>query len=429
MSNLKRAVILVLCLLVCLSAGGCGLASMTEFIVDTAQSEYEKEDESAQTVFSFDGEEITILDNRQCSLRITSIDGTGFSVVCKNKSYNTQTFTVDSVAINGWMANFYWSDEVRAGRECSAFFEFNRSTLPEGISVPEKLTMHIDVTYYNNWEADPAADCVRTVYTAGVTEETFSAPERITFENEIELLNDDRFSFILLDADMNGISGPEISCCIENRTDKFVTVNPLGFAVNGWTVEPHFLAWLLPESSTYATFTIEDPAMEFCGIESLDRLDFDLVISDAADYSAPDILEESISVSLSDTAVSEPERQPMDGEQVIMDNERCTVILEPMIGSTEDTRVFSVYIHNRSDFNMSLILDDFEVNGDIVYTISSYRRVRPGAHCRAVVVVTPYNLSSRDLDDLETVSCLLEVRNVDDFSEKDMISQDIEWSV
>jgi type II secretory pathway pseudopilin PulG len=114
---------------------------------------------------------LTVVDNDECSIRITGTEnsviwGKGVKVTLKNKtSDKNYMFTLKSAAINGIQVTDIWAEEVTAGKQAYSTIYFSLSDEEKKqIGTYKEIELTFWVYDYDNWSAPDVANVTVTYY-------------------------------------------------------------------------------------------------------------------------------------------------------------------------------------------------------------------------------------------------------------------------
>lgn len=111
-----------------------------------------------ETAASF--EEIILADTEHCTFKITSIDadniwGYTLNVYLENKTEKELMFSLDDVAVNGFMCDPFWASTVAPGMKANEEISFSDSDFEKnGIEDVTDITFTLQVYDANDWTAD-----------------------------------------------------------------------------------------------------------------------------------------------------------------------------------------------------------------------------------------------------------------------------------
>lgn len=163
--SLLASVLLIAALTACSGESADAATSATS---ETAQA---VENTTAPTVPETEAsfEEIVLVDNDDCTVKITSIDedniwGYTLNVYLENKTDLELMFSLDNVSVNGYMCDPFWASTVASGMKANEEISFMESDFEKnGITDVEEITFTLSVYDSNDWLADHLVDETFTI--------------------------------------------------------------------------------------------------------------------------------------------------------------------------------------------------------------------------------------------------------------------------
>ncbi len=265
---------------------------------DTAGGEKPTDSEDALTEF----QELTVVDNDECTIRITSIsedDIWGYTVKAylENKSAEkTYMFSVLGASINGVKNDPFWASEVAPGKKANESITFMTAELEEnGVTDVTDICMTFRVYDSNDFMADPVAEETVNVYPMGVEKAT-----RFVRENapEDQILVDNEFVTVIVTGYSNdSLWGYSANVFVVNKSDKAIMCSVDEVSVNGFMVDPFWAASLEPDTCSFETITWMSESLEENGITEVETIEFLLRVYQEEDWFAEDFAKEFITLN------------------------------------------------------------------------------------------------------------------------------------
>lgn len=173
--------IVVMILAICVLASACGGGSSSsgansntsvasEQTKEEAPAETENEEQTPEPEKEEKVEELIVVDNEYCTMKITGVDpddffGFALKVYLENKTDVPLMFSVDNCSVNGFMMDPFWAEEVAAGKKSNGSISWFSSDFEEnGIEKVEEIEMEIRIYNSEDWSAEDYANLVYTVY-------------------------------------------------------------------------------------------------------------------------------------------------------------------------------------------------------------------------------------------------------------------------
>ncbi|MCD8323055.1 MAG: hypothetical protein LUC89_09260 [Oscillospiraceae bacterium] len=263
-----------------------------------AEAAPEEETEAASET-SF--EEITVIDNDQCSLVITALDpdnlwGYTLKVALENKSEDTTyMFSVLTASVDGVESDPYWASEVAAGKKANEEITFYDDILDEiGVGYTDiALTFHVYDS--DDWMADDVAEETVHIYPYG--EENAKAYVREAQESDVVLVDNDQITAIVIGCEDDPIWGYTVSLYLENKTDEELMFSAEDVSVNGYMSDPYWATTVDAGNCKFTEMTWYTEDLEADGIDQVEEIELTLWVYSYDDWTADDILNETFTLT------------------------------------------------------------------------------------------------------------------------------------
>jgi len=254
-----------------------------------------EDDDSEEIVFddsNYITDEIVIIDDDICTMKITEIDPNGdwgftFKVYCENKTNHAVGFYIDYASVNGYMCDPYWGTELPAGKKENGSFEFSHSTLRDlGVTSLDELELGLRILNADDWSADPFVDDVYTIYPTGLAASDVVYADRTHMPDEVVCVDDDNCTFVILSVDADGDWGYTLKCYLENKTDSMMQFYWDDVAVNGFMVDPYWGHSVAAGKRCYSEISFSQSQLDENSITTIDEIEFNLRVSNEDDWDA-----------------------------------------------------------------------------------------------------------------------------------------------
>lgn len=254
------------------------------------------EDDGADTVFdesAYITDEITVVDNDVCTMKITGIDPNGdwgftFNVYCDNKTNAALMFSMDSVSVNGFMCDPFWATEIPAGKKENSSFEFSASQLNRlGISVVDEVEFLLRVSDSEDWLADPHIEETFAIYPTGLSAAEVSYPQRTPVIGETVCVDDENCTFVITSVNPDGDWGYTLNCYLENKTDRSLGFYWNDVSVNGFMLDPYWGDSVAAGKRAYSEISFDNDRLSENGIDTVTEIEYTLQIRDADAWDIP----------------------------------------------------------------------------------------------------------------------------------------------
>jgi len=292
------ALLLALAMLTCLAA--CGEsekpkddATTTTTTTDTATTTTTKPQED-EFVF----EEVTVLDDENCVIRITGIEedklwGYTLKGYFENKSDADYMISVDAATINGVAAEPLFAVDVAAGKKAKEDISFG-DVFPEGVDIGEytDIALTFSVSDAEDWEADAVAEETAHVYPLGKDKATVYTRE--AQETDQVLVDNDLFTMIAIGTGEDELWGYTTDVYFVNKSDKNLLLSVDEASVNDFMAEPFFATALPAESCAFGEIAWFGESLEDSGIDAVESIEFTLSAMDNDDWLGDPLAEEPV---------------------------------------------------------------------------------------------------------------------------------------
>lgn len=310
-------VLLLLCLLLSLAACGKKPAStdtgsatqaakteagtnQTEAATDT-EPKTEPDTEPVPDTPALSFEEITVVDNDDCLIRITGIDAKNFwgytlNVYLENKSSDKKyRFSVDGASINGVSAEPLFSKEVAAGKKAMEEISFMDDSLPELLGDFTDIMLAFRVHDADDWTADDIV--METVHVYPFGEENAVRYVRQPQDTDTVIVDNDDLTVIVTGYDPDSLWGYSVNLYLVNKTDKALMFSVDDASVNGLMSDPFFATTVEAGTSAFSQLSWSDSEFEKNGITEVEEIEMNFRVHDADDWGADNLFEETVKLN------------------------------------------------------------------------------------------------------------------------------------
>ena len=302
----------ILALLLVFSLAGCGSSSTEKLSTEVNDKLAEisntieenkpavsktEEPESKSDEITF--EELVVIDNDECVIKITNIDpedlwGYTVKVSLENKSADkTYMFSVENAAVNGVESDPFFATEVAPGKKSNNDISFNNDTLKDnGIKEFTDIEITFKVYDSNDWMADPVA--LETVHVYPFGEEKATAFEREGQPTDTVLFDDENVSVIIVGYTNDPIWGYTVNLYLANKTDTPLMYSVDEVSVNGYMADPFWGKVVQPGKVAFSNISWSDTTFEENGITDVAEIEMLFNIYDSNDWMADKLIDETI---------------------------------------------------------------------------------------------------------------------------------------
>ena len=262
----------------------------------------DKKDAPPQVLDAAFEDELVLIDDDVCTVKITEFitDNDYYPLELKmyaeNKTDLNLTFSMDDVAINGYVISTWWYEDVASGHKSNSDVTFYNSDFElNGIEQIRDISFTVTVSDSDDWSADDLEDQDFTIYPFGqdVPEQ---APQEFDDDDLVIVDNDDVKMII------TGFESDDYyfraTVYIENNTDLNMSFSVSdSTAVNGYEINPYFSRTLSPGRKMNSYITWFNSDLEENGIEEIDDLELDVTISYYDDWYADPVYKDTVFIS------------------------------------------------------------------------------------------------------------------------------------
>lgn len=307
---MKKLFTLLLAALMLLSLTACGApqsdnSGTTANDAQAATGEAAGNDTTAAietTAAELSFQELTVVDNEYCTIKITGIDpdnlfGYTLNAHLENKSSDkTYMFSVQSASVNGVQSDPLFASEVAAGKKANETITFMSPELEEnGIVDFTDIELAFRVYDSDDWMADPVAEPIVHVYPYG--EENAVAFTREALENDIVLVDNEFATVIVTGFEMDDIWGYSANLYLVNKTDASVMFSVDDASVNGFMLDPFFATSVNAGKCAFSSVTWMQNSLDENSITEVETIEFLLRAYQADDIFAEDLVNQTITLN------------------------------------------------------------------------------------------------------------------------------------
>ena len=245
-------------------------------------------------------DEVVLLDDALCTVTIKKFeipednDWYGFTakVFVENKSSDTNIWAhMENVALNGYVIDPYWGQDVAAGHKSNSEMTFRRSDLEDnGITDISELSFRLEIDDDDTYDDLEMAEFTILPFGTGVP----AQPDPV-FDDALTLVDNDDFCMLITGEPVWSDYYLSLPVYIENRTDKNIRFSTYGSsAINGYEISPSMYAVIPAGKRLNTELSWSVDTLEENDIESIEDVELDLTVSDDDDWSADDIFNDMI---------------------------------------------------------------------------------------------------------------------------------------
>ncbi|MHB1153749.1 MAG: hypothetical protein ACYCWE_02945 [Eubacteriales bacterium] len=248
-------------------------------------------------------EELVVVDNNECTIKITKIDpdnmwGYTLKVNLENKSVDkTYMFSLQNGAVNGVEYDPFFATEVTAGKKSNNDISFSNDDLNDNI-IKEFTDIEMTFKVYdsNDWMADPVALETVNIYPLG--EEKATTFVRDSQSTDTVLFDDENVSVIVMGYTNDSIWGYSVNMYVVNKTNKPLMYAVDGASVNGYMADPFWSKEIQPGKAAFTSMSWSDTTFEENDIKEVEEIEMLFRVYDSNDWMADKLIEETVTLNL-----------------------------------------------------------------------------------------------------------------------------------
>lgn len=281
-------------LLLCLTLSACGSTGETSANNNNAAQQEENSsqiqatnDEETETSQANSGnkqvdfKEMTVVDNENCVIRLTSIEPNGIwgyelKTYLENKSTDkTYMFAVDSASINGVQCEPAFATEVASGKKSNTEISFSDSTLENnGITDFTDIKLSFRVYDSNDWSTDDVANETVHIYPFG--EENATKYVRESQDSDNIIIDNEYVTVTVIGYEKNDVWGYMANLFLQNKTDKKVMFSADEVSINGYMIDPFWAYSVSPDNCAFNPISWNTTDLESNGVSEVNEIQFKL---------------------------------------------------------------------------------------------------------------------------------------------------------
>lgn len=247
-------------------------------------------------------EELTVVDNEYCTIKITGIEpdnmwGYTLNTYLENKSADTTyMFSVDTAAINGVQTDTLFASEVAPGKKSNEGIIFTDTALEDnGVGDYTDIELSFRVYDSNDWMAEPVASTSIHVYPYG--EEKATAFSREVKETDQIIVDNEYVTIIVTACQEDSLWGYTADLFLVNKTDVSVMFSVDEASVNGFMADPFYADSVEAGKCAFSTITWFSSTLEENGIVDVESIEFNIRAYDNTDWMAEDFANEAVTLN------------------------------------------------------------------------------------------------------------------------------------
>ena len=309
---MKKLMALIMVLSVLLTFAACGgeslAADVTDDVVPTptaekleSEEQEDEQEEEAAPIQQPDFPETVIVDDENCTVKITGIDannmwGYTLKVFLENKTDLNLMYSVDKVSVNGYMCDPFWAATVNAGMKANEEISFTADAFEKnGITDVTDITFNLRVYNDDDWAADALVDDMYVIYPLG--EEAVREYPREAQPNDEVLFDTEDCTMIVTGYNPDGLWGYTMNVFLVNKTDKNLMFSVNEASVNGFMCDPFWAHEVAAGKMSYAEISWQEADFEANGITEVESLTLPIQVQDNDDWMVDPLVDETFEIN------------------------------------------------------------------------------------------------------------------------------------
>ena len=234
------------------------------------------------------------------------------------------------------------------------------------------------------------------------------------------LKEDENLLIAVTGSDPEGMWGYKLDVFLENKTDRELCFMINDACNNGLMMDPLYQTILAPGQSSDEEVEWFQSSLDEAGITDVTDIELEWVVYDSQDWSADFLLEEKFHYyPLGEDAVQPFVREAKDTDQVLVDNDVCTIIAVKSEMDELWGYQIHLYIINKSDHGLTVGIDEAAINGEPCDPYWATMIYQDRAAFDAVTWGTTF-LEAAGIDKVESAELPFIIMNSDDYSQDEI---------
>lgn len=310
--------------------------------------------------------EYKIVDNYYCSLKITAIrpkDASGYTIYFESENKTDMdgvSVILSDISVNGAaLSNYSDAPEMTAGGKGAYMAYLSDSELADaGISSVQQICFDVKMLSDDGTNGFGRF----AVYPTGLTADEVEMVTHTAGENDVLVFENEYCSFIVTGEDENNI----VKYNFINKSDMSISYEIIEISANGRTENARYVNSADPNSVLFGEFFLAG----LLNGAPLSTMEFTInatgYISDINGTTEVPVINERVSFTMGDADAEAPaleERVPVEGEVVVVDNDKYLIVVERMENDFYSKKNLMFCFENRTDEPLTFTarVDSFQV--------------------------------------------------------------------
>lgn len=252
---------------------------------------------------------------------------------------------------------------------------------------------------------------VATQQTAAPTE----AAQQIVFEETV-LVDNENCTFKITAIDADNSWGYTLKTFLENKTDLELMFSLTNVSVNGFMCDPFFATTVTSGMKANEEISFSSDSFSRNDIEDVTDITFTLNVYDNNNWTADHLVTEVITLyPMGKEAVQPYSRTAEEGEIVLFDDEKCTMIVTGFDPENPWGYTVNVYLENKTDKNLMFSVSDASVNGFMCDPFWA-QTVAAGKRSNTAISWSESDFENNGITEVESLTLPISVYDADNWS-------------
>lgn len=242
--------------------------------------------------------------------------------------------------------------------------------------------------------------------------------------SDVVIADNSQCAFVVTAVDTSA-DGCTVSARCENRSDRTLMFSWDECSVNGWMIDPFWAEEVTPGNTASTRITFDRRDLDRCGITSVDEIEFELHIYDSDDWEADPVVSDDYTIyptGLGPGRIDIPQRVPKDSEKTIVDDKRCTFIIESADPEGVMGYTLMCYLENKTDDELMFSWSDVAVNGIMLDPFWA-AEVEDGKRAYAEISFLQSDFEDNNITSVEKIEFRLRVYDSDDWDKAAVVDE------
>lgn len=257
-----------------------------------------------------------------------------------------------------------------------------------------------------------------TAVTETIPLESVAAP----FQETI-LVDNEHCTFTITALDPDNLWGYTMKAFLENKTEQDLMFSLDLVSVNGFMCDPLWASTVTAgmKANEEITFLSED--FQRNGITEVREIAFTLRVYNSNDWEAAHLVDEIfVLYPLGEEAVTPYNRTPVDGELVLFDNEKCTMIITGFDPDNLWGYAVEVYLENKTNKDLMFSISNAAVNGFMCDPFWA-ETIAPGKRSNSMISWMSTDFEANGITTVELLTLPIQVYDNNDFLAPELVNE------